>query len=75
MPPNVRFPQHFRRCAWSINENIADIPRGLYSITAMTASVSRSVYHHGKRHRLVVTAKDDSLEAFEAALGELRQMF
>ena len=34
----------------------------------MAATVSRGVYHHGKRHRFEVTAKDDSQEAFEAAL-------
>jgi hypothetical protein len=37
----------------------------------MPASVSRGVYHHGKRHKFVVTAKDDSPEAFKAALREL----
>jgi hypothetical protein len=37
----------------------------------MPTEVSRSVYHHGKRHRLVVTAKDDSDEAFKAACVEL----
>jgi hypothetical protein len=29
------------------------------------------MYHHGKRHRFEVTAKDDSPEAFKAALAEL----
>jgi hypothetical protein len=37
----------------------------------MPSSVSRGVYHHGKRHRFVVTAKDDSPAAFKAALIEL----
>jgi hypothetical protein len=37
----------------------------------MPASVSRGVYRHGKRHRFVVTARDDSPEAFRAALAEL----
>jgi hypothetical protein len=37
----------------------------------MPTSVSKGVYHHGKRHRFVATAKDDSPEAFQAALDEL----
>jgi hypothetical protein len=37
----------------------------------MPATVSRGVYHHGKRHRFAVTARDDSPEAFSAALAEL----
>lgn len=37
----------------------------------MPASVSKGVYRHGKRHRFLVTAKDDSIEAFNAALVEL----
>lgn len=37
----------------------------------MTTTVSRGVYHHGKRHRFVATPKDDSPEAFKAALIEL----
>lgn len=37
----------------------------------MAATVSRGVYHHGKRHRFSVTPKDDSPEAFKAALVEL----
>ena len=40
-------------------------------VKVMATSVSRGVYHHGKRHRFVATAKDDSREAFEAALDEL----
>jgi hypothetical protein len=39
----------------------------------MPATVSTNVRHHGKRHRLAVTAKDDSPEAFEAALRELQE--
>lgn len=39
----------------------------------MPTSVSQSVRHHGKRHRFVVTAKDDSPEAFQAALAELNE--
>jgi hypothetical protein len=37
----------------------------------MPATVSKGIYHHGKRHRFQVTAKDDSPEAFRAALAEL----
>jgi len=37
----------------------------------MPPSFSRGVYHHGKRHRFVVTAKDDSREACKAALVAL----
>lgn len=37
----------------------------------MPVSISRGVYHHGKRHRFVVTAQDDSIEAFKAASAEL----
>ncbi|NIJ63439.1 hypothetical protein FHR20_000370 [Sphingomonas leidyi] len=37
----------------------------------MAATVSKGVYHHGKRHRFEVVAKDDSHEAFRAALIEL----
>lgn len=37
----------------------------------MPSTVSRCVYRHGKRHRFSVTAKDDSPEAFKAALAEL----
>lgn len=38
----------------------------------MPTTVSESVYYHGKRHRFDVTVKDDSAEAFQAALDELR---
>ncbi|MEO9132064.1 MAG: hypothetical protein ABI240_12750 [Sphingomonas sp.] len=37
-------------------------------------TVSRGVYHHGKRHRFVTTPTDDSAEAFKAALAELDEM-
>lgn len=37
----------------------------------MPASISQGIYHHGKRHRFTVTPKDDSPEAFKAALQEL----
>jgi len=37
----------------------------------MATTVSRGVYHHGKRHRFSVTPVDDSPEAFQAALVEL----
>jgi len=37
----------------------------------MATTVSRGVYHHGKRHRFEATPKDDSPEAFRAALVEL----
>lgn len=37
----------------------------------MPTSVSRSVHHHGKRHRFAVTPKDESGAAFKAALAEL----
>lgn len=37
----------------------------------MPTTVSKGVYHHGKRHRLAVTAKDESPEAFKAARVEL----
>jgi hypothetical protein len=40
-------------------------------MVGMPASASRGVYHHGKRHRFVVTALDDSSEAFDAALADL----
>ncbi|WP_138984469.1 hypothetical protein [Sphingobium yanoikuyae] len=38
----------------------------------MPATVSTSVLYHGKRHRIAVTAKDDSPEAFAAALEEMQ---
>jgi hypothetical protein len=38
----------------------------------MPPTVSTSVLHHGKRHRIAVTAKDDSPEAFAAALEEMQ---
>jgi hypothetical protein len=41
---------------------------------AMPTEVSKSVLHHGKRHRFAVTAKDESDEAFKAALDELDEM-
>jgi hypothetical protein len=34
-------------------------------------TVSRGIYHHGNRHRFEATARDDSPEAFKAALAEL----
>lgn len=37
----------------------------------MPTTVSRSVHHHGKRHRFAVTPKDESSAAFKAALVEL----
>jgi hypothetical protein len=37
----------------------------------MATTVSRGVYHHGKRHRFEATAKDDTPEAFRAAQVEL----
>lgn len=39
----------------------------------MPASVSRGVYRHGKRHRFVATAQDDSPQAFKAALTQLHE--
>jgi hypothetical protein len=42
-------------------------------VTDMPASVSQGIYHHGKRHRFVVTAQGDSPEAFKAALVELNE--
>lgn len=39
----------------------------------MPVSFSQGVYHHGKRHRFVVTAKDDSAEAAKAAMLELSE--
>lgn len=61
-PANIRFPP------------VADVqaPGALFwHKAAMAASVSRGVYRHGKRYRFVVTALDDSPEAFKAALREL----
>lgn len=50
---------------------IADIAISLCYRDEMTTTVSRGVYRHGKRHRFSVTPKDDSPEAFKAALVEL----
>lgn len=41
--------------------------------TDMPVSISQGIYHHGKRHRFVVTAQDDSPEAFKAASAELNE--
>jgi hypothetical protein len=53
------------------HDPIADIASRAYCRLPMAATVSRGVYHHGKRHRFEATAKDDSPEAFQAALAEL----
>ena len=46
-------------------------PPGSCLTVDMPTSVSRGVYRHGKRHRFVVMAQDDSPAAFKAALAEL----
>lgn len=45
--------------------------KAIWAKIEMPTSISRGVYHHGKRHRFTVTPKDESLEAFKAALSEL----
>jgi hypothetical protein len=36
-------------------------------------TIRRGVHHHGKRHRFEVTARDESPEAFAAAMTELNE--